>query len=66
MKHRILIKRTDAFSKEIEVEAPTPADAINLIESRLNSGGWDEMFSDDGDYEECWYSVRRLDVNDNE
>ena len=56
-KFLVTVGRRDLFTQELKVTAKSEADAIEQIEQRLEDEGWDEMFGDEGDYQECFYEV---------
>lgn len=53
----ITVQRTETYTDDITVEAETEADAKKSIQDILDSEGWDEVFDEDGEYQECWSEV---------
>lgn len=55
----LTIERTEIWTHEIEVEADSLDAAISETNARLGEEGWDPVCDDDdGEYEECYSSVR--------
>ncbi len=50
---RVRVERTETYSDYIEVEAESAEEAMKEIQDDLDNEGWDAVFDDDGDYEEC-------------
>jgi hypothetical protein len=59
-KFRIYAERHEVWIADTVVEAETAEDARKQADEIFSEQGWDGLFSDDGEYEECYSEVARV------
>ena len=63
-KYNVTVERTETYTSTIEVEAESSDDAKKIIEAKLEDS-WDAVFDDEGEYIECYSTVKHVAEKEN-
>jgi len=60
-RYEVWVRRTETYVGTVEIGAACGQDAEKHVQERLNADGWDAiMGEDEGEYDECWSEVFRV------